>query len=112
MTVVNVASLSVGLWCLAACFPACADEPLPYNAGEALLNQYHCQACHRPYDAGPGPSLHAIAEKYASDPHARGDLAQSVLNGSTGSWGPVPMAAVAVPETDLSRLIDWILSLR
>ncbi len=95
-----------------------ADEPVGYFAGEALLAKYRCQACHQPYDAsgggggGGGPSLHAIAEKYASDPHARDDLAASVLNGSVGAWGPQPMAGYTVPESDLRPLIDWILSLQ
>jgi cytochrome c len=90
-----------------------ADEPVGSFAGAALLAKYRCQVCHQPYDAGSGgPSLHAIAEKYASDPHARDDLAASVLNGSVGAWGPQPMAGYTVPESDLRPLIDWILSLQ
>jgi len=89
-----------------------ADEPVAYSTGESLLAKYQCQACHKLYDSGRGPSLHAIADKYASDPHARENLAGSVLNGSVGAWGPTPMAGYKVPESELRPLVDWILSLQ
>jgi cytochrome c len=88
-----------------------ADEPVSYETGDSLLAKYHCDLCHRAYDPANGPSLHAIAEKYASDPHARDNVAISVLNGSVGAWGPIPMPGYPVPESDLRPLVEWILSL-
>ena len=76
-----------------------ADEPVGDRMGEALASQYRCAACHQPYERGRGPSWHAVARKYASDPHALNDLQTSVLNGSAGVWGSVPMAPTKVPPT-------------
>ena len=91
---------------------ACADEPVGYTQGMKLLRKYNCQTCHAVDKDMAGPSLHAIAKKYASDPHARGDLSASVVNGSTGKWNSTaPMPPVNVPDSDLRPLVDWILSL-
>jgi len=89
-----------------------ADEPVGYARGMHLLTKYQCQQCHAPYDARRGPTLNAIAERYASDPHAILTLETSVRNGSSGAWGNIPMAPYDVPERDLKPLVEWILSLR
>ena len=93
--------------------PAWADEPVGFQEGFALLNKYNCQTCHAADRAMAGPSLHAIAAKYASDPHARAVLGASILNGSAGVWGSAaPMPPTKVPAADLKPLVDWILSLK
>ena len=39
-------------------------------------------------------------------------LQKSVKSGSSGKWGPVPMPPnAAVPDADIKKLVDWILSL-
>lgn len=92
---------------------AFADEPVGFQEGLALLNKYNCQTCHAVDRAMTGPSLHAIAEKYSSDPHARGVLSASILNGSVGVWGSAaPMPPTKVPAADLRPLVEWILSLK
>lgn len=91
---------------------ALADEPIGFEQGMKLLTKYNCQTCHSVDRAKAGPSLQDIAKKYASDPHARGVLSESILNGSTGVWGSVtPMPPVNVPDKDLKPLVEWILSL-
>jgi len=66
--------------------------PVSYQTGESLLAKYPCQSCHQLYNSAQGPSLHPMADKYGSDPHAREDLAISVLNGREGAWGRPPMS--------------------
>jgi cytochrome c len=90
---------------------ALADEPLTYGQGFDLLTKYNCQTCHALDKNLSGPSLRAIAKKYASDPNAVNDLEASVVNGSTGVWGPIPMPPTAVPAGDLKRLLKWTLTL-
>jgi cytochrome c len=91
---------------------ALADEPVGFDEGMKLLTKYHCQSCHAIDRPLAGPSLHDIAKKYASDPHARGVLGESILNGSSGVWGSVtPMPPTKVPAADLKPLVEWILSL-
>lgn len=88
-----------------------ADEPVNYQEGMRLMHKYHCQQCHAIDKTLSGPSLRAIAKRYASDPHARGVVSTNILNGSVGSWGAVPMPPVHVSKADLRPLVDWILSL-
>jgi cytochrome c len=88
-----------------------ADEPVGYQEGLRLTQKYHCQQCHAVDKNLSGPSLRAIAKRYASDPNARDEVATNILNGSTGAWGPVPMPPVPVSKEDLRPLVDWILSL-
>jgi cytochrome c len=90
---------------------ALAAEPLTYGQGFDLLAKYNCQTCHALDKNRSGPSLRAIAKKYASDPNAVNNLGASVVNGSTGVWGPIPMPPTAVPAGDLEKLIKWILTL-
>ena len=88
-----------------------ADEPIGFQDGLRLMHKYNCQQCHAVDKTLAGPSLQAIAKRYASDPNARNEVAANILNGSTGAWGPLPMASVHVSQTDLRPLVDWILSL-
>jgi cytochrome c len=91
---------------------ALADEPIGFEQGMKLFTKYNCQTCHSVDKAMAGPSLHAIARKYASDPHARDVLSESILNGSSGVWGSVtPMPGTKVSDPDLRPLVEWILSL-
>jgi len=96
---------------LLALTAAHAEEP-GFSEGTKLLTKYNCQQCHSVDKPGPGPSLRAIAKRYASDPNARGELQTTVRNGSTGAWGPTPMAGVDVPRGDLKRLVEFILTLK
>jgi cytochrome c len=99
------------LLALAASTTALADEPVGDQQGLGLVQKYHCQQCHTIEKNLSGPSFHAIAKHYASDPNAREEVAANILNGSSGAWGPLPMPAVAVSQADLKPLVDWILSL-
>ena len=96
---------------LAATTAAQADEPVGDQQGLKLMQKYHCQQCHTIDKNLSGPSFHAIAKRYASDPNAREEVAANILNGSSGAWGPLPMPPVAVSKDDLKPLVDWILSL-
>jgi cytochrome c len=92
---------------------ACARAAEPgFGEGTKLANKYNCQSCHLLDKQAAGPSFRAIAKRYASDPNAQGELETTIRNGSTGAWGPTPMAGVKVPEHDLKRLVAFILSLR
>ena len=104
---------SIGCLFLSISSMAVADEPIPYDQGNRLLTRYHCQSCHAPYTTLRGPSLSAIAHKYASDPTASGELEANVLNGSSGVWGTESaMPPNTVPAADLHVLVEWILSFR
>jgi cytochrome c len=95
---------------LAATTAAQADEPVGDQRGLRLMQKYHCDQCHTIEKNLSGPSFHAVAKRYASDPNAREEVAANILNGSSGAWGPLPMPPVPVSKDDLKPLVDWILS--
>jgi cytochrome c len=98
---------------IALLLSAAADEPISYSQGNALMVHYKCASCHALDRASAGPSLRAIARKYASDPTAQGELETMVLNGSAGVWGDdSAMPPTQVPEADLHTVVAWILSLK
>jgi cytochrome c len=102
---------AIPLLLLLAAAAAQADEPVGDQTGIKLAQKYNCLQCHTIDRAHGGPSFSAIAKKYASDPNARDEISASILNGSSGVWGPLPMPPVDVSKEDLRPLVDWILSL-
>ncbi|NBX55420.1 MAG: cytochrome C' [Betaproteobacteria bacterium] len=82
-------------------------------ADAVLSQQKNCTACHAMEGAINGPSLKAVAQKYASDRTAPDKLTQRILKGGVGVWGPVPMPAnPQLSEAEARRLAQWILGLR
>lgn len=80
-------------------------------ASEALARQKACLGCHAVEKKVVGPSFHAIATRYAGDAAAPARLAQKVIHGSQGSWGPVAMPANArVSEAEARELVRWLLT--
>lgn len=78
----------------------------------SLAQTNNCLSCHRVERKVVGPAFAAIAERFANSPDAVDYLAHSIINGSRGRWGPVPMPKQAhVSESDARILAKWILSL-
>lgn len=90
---------------VAASAPAWADQ--------ALAQSKNCMACHAVDKKLVGPAYKDVAAKYAGQKDAVDKLAQKIMKGSSGVWGPVPMPANAqVNEADAKKLADWVLSLK
>ena len=71
-----------------------------------------CGSCHAQEITSAGPSLRAIADRYAADPNAVERLADRVRNGGTGEWGDRAMPAHEHLSTDRAReLVEQILDL-
>jgi cytochrome c len=70
-----------------ASIPAGPDEP----AGLALMRKSTCFTCHADKTSLVGPSLAAIAGKHGDAPEAIDRLARHVREGSSGTWGTLPM---------------------
>ena len=85
---------------------------LPAKADEALAKKHNCLACHQTDKKLVGPAYKEVAKKYKGQKDAAAMLQKSVKGGSSGKWGPVPMPPnAAVPDADIKKLVDWILSL-
>jgi cytochrome c len=85
----------------------------PVFASAELAQKKNCMACHAVDKKLVGPSYKDVAAKYAGQKDAAAALAQKVLKGGSGSWGPVPMPANAqVSEAEAKQLVAWVLSLK
>lgn len=90
-----------GLWAVAG----------PVGASEALAQRKLCLGCHTVEKKVVGPAFHDIAARYAGDRAAPARLAQKIINGSAGAWGPVAMRANPQVSAEEARvLVQWILS--
>lgn len=79
--------------------------------GLAIAKQYACVACHGVNNKIIGPGFNEIAAKYKGDAGATAGLAAKIKNGSSGTWGPIPMPAQAhVKDDDIKTLVAWILN--
>lgn len=94
----------LGLLLISPCLPA-GDDPARLFASKP------CATCHHPDQPRLGPSLQAIAARYADQPDAAA-LAQRIRQGGQGNWGPIPMPPQPVSEAESRLLAEWILKQR
>jgi cytochrome c551/c552 len=96
---------ALALLCLPAGLPA--DE-----LGELLLDDHGCYTCHAYEQRGIGPSLAAIAKRYADQPEMAGELARRTIAGTVGAWGDEPMRPhLGLPEDEALLMVFFVLSL-
>lgn len=82
------------------------------SAGLQLARSNNCLACHQVDQKRVGPAFTVIAERFAGNEGAGAHLAQSIMKGSRGQWGPVPMPAQPhVSDANAQLIAAWILSL-
>lgn len=87
-------------------YPAFAGVPdKPY--AETLAQKKFCLACHNVNVKMVGPAYKDVAAKGESVDV----LVNSILNGSGGKWGQIPMPAQSVTEEEARMLAEWILGL-
>ena len=83
----------------------------PALADMALATAKNCMACHAVEKKLVGPSYKDIASKYAGQADAVDKLANKVVKGGAGVWGPVPMPANAqVSADEAKKLVTWIMT--
>jgi cytochrome c len=81
-------------------------------ANADLAQKKNCMACHAIDKKLVGPAYKDVAAKYAGQKDAVDKLAQKVIKGGAGVWGPVPMPAnTTITEAEAKQLVQWILSL-
>ncbi len=92
--------------------PDHASAPQAIDDATALrvLESNHCTSCHQPERKVVGPAFRDIGRRHAGQPDAGKQLAESILRGGNGNWGPVPMPPQPhVNDHDLKIITDWIL---
>ncbi len=88
-------------------------ENSEYTQGLELVAKSDCFTCHKVSEKLVGPSYEDVAAKYTSTPQIIDSLAETVIKGSVGKWGTVPMT----PHPQLSKehasaMIKYIMSLK
>ncbi len=84
-----------------------------YSAvGKTLIGASDCVSCHKEKETSIGPSYLDIAKKYATTSGAADMLANKIINGGSGNWGEIAMAAHPdLSETEAKQMAEYILSL-
>lgn len=83
------------------------------QANADLAKAKNCMACHATNNKVLGPSFKAISTKYAGQADAEDKLVKSIMKGSSGVWGPMPMPAnPQVSEADARTITKWIFTLQ
>ena len=90
---------------------AVAQLTMPVHAQEALAKSKGCLACHTTSSKLIGPPYKDVSAKYKGDKEANAKLQASVLKGSQGKYGPIPMPPNKVTEEEAKALVAWILTL-
>lgn len=91
--------------------PAIAAE------GLELAKASGCLACHNVDKKIVGPAWKDVAAKYKGDATVREKLINKIKTGGKGNWtevtGGVPMPPYSprVPDADIAKLVDFVLSL-
>lgn len=82
-------------------------------ANADLAKSKNCMACHAVGNKVVGPAFKDVAAKYAGQKDAEKNLVNSVMKGSSGRWGAIPMPAnTQVSDAEAHTLVKWILSLK
>jgi cytochrome c len=101
--------VKLGMAPVAAAAAPAAAQAKPDNSEAkaviALLNKYSCTACHGVDKKVLGPGFNEIAKKH---PGKVDYLAGKIKAGGAGVWGPIPMPAQTLPETDARKIAEWI----
>ena len=79
----------------------------------AIVQSSDCRSCHDEDRKVVGPAFKDIAKKYAGQPGAVAALSKSIRDGGSGKWGDLPMTPhPTLSDADLTRIVNWILSLK
>ena len=62
-----------------------------YQKGLALVAANDCLTCHKINEKVTGPAYDSVANRYANTPENVKMLAEKVIKGGSGNWGPVAM---------------------
>ncbi len=80
--------------------------------GKSLIENSDCKSCHNVEGKSIGPAYQQIAERYQDDAGAKKMLAFKIMNGGSGNWGAVAMAAHPnLTQSQANQMVDYILSL-
>lgn len=87
--------------------------PAAAFADQQLAQKKNCMACHAVDKKLVGPSYKEVAAKYGKDKDAVKKLAEKIIKGGSGVWGPVPMPAnTQVTPAEAETLAKWVMTVK
>ena len=95
--------------------PAVADITTnpDYQKGIEIVAGSDCKSCHMIEEKNIGPAWRDVANKYADSANAVAYLSHKIINGGSGVWGQVPMAAhPTMSQGDAETLAKYVLLLK
>lgn len=87
---------------------AIAAASLSAGADQALATAKGCTACHAVDKKVVGPAYKDVGRKYKAEKDGSATMVASILKGSQGKWGPIPMPPNKVSEEEAKALAAWI----
>ncbi len=89
-----------------------SDNPI-YQKALTIITNSDCKTCHLVDEKNIGPAWRDVANKYADSANAVEYLSHKIINGGSGVWGQVPMAAhPTMPQEDAETLAKYVLLLK
>ncbi len=84
-----------------------------YQKGLELIAKSDCLTCHKISEKLTGPAYKEVAAKYENTDANVSLLAEKIVKGGQGVWGPIPMTPhAALSEADAKQMVKYILLLR
>jgi cytochrome c len=88
------------------------EDPV-YKKGVEIVAGSDCFTCHKIDEKNVGPAWRDVANKYADSANAVAYLSHKIINGGSGVWGQVPMAAhPTMSQEDAETLAKYVLLLK
>jgi len=88
------------------------EDPV-YKKGVEIVAGSDCFTCHKIDEKNIGPAWRDVAAKYAGVDTAVKYLSHKIINGGSGVWGQVPMAAhPTLSQEDAETLAKYVLMLK
>lgn len=80
--------------------------------GRNLILASDCQSCHTENSPSVGPTYNQVAQRYKGQKDAASYLSDKIINGGSGAWGAVAMAAHPdIKPEEARQMVSWIMSL-
>jgi cytochrome c len=87
------------------------DASTQFAVAQVLMSKSDCKVCHQPTTKSVGPSFADVSNKYKGQSGALEKLVKKVLEGGSGVWGEVAMAAhPSLPIADAEVIVKYILN--
>ena len=84
-----------------------------YQKGLEIASKSDCMTCHKIDEKNIGPAWRDVAAKYGGQDTAVAYLAKKIIDGGSGVWGEVPMAAhPTFTQADAEAVAKYVLLLK